>query len=92
MRRTTGVVLDANDIVRARRRAHEVDETNAPAVPSSAEPHGYATLVVSATFTAQRDSEEAEGTALPEVGVERPLEVAGTWCYGLVGFEEDLRA
>ena len=88
MRGAARVVLDADDVARAGRRAHEVDEADTLPVPASDVPHGDASGVVASAGLAAGDSELADGAALEDVGGQRPLEVATAGGDGLIRFVE----
>jgi hypothetical protein len=72
----------------ARFFANKVYETNSTPVASSTVTNGDLPAVVPPTLFAQRDSELSDGSAFPEMDVQRTAKVSDTGGDGLVGFEK----
>ena len=92
VRGAAGVVFDADDIAWTRFGAHEVNDTDALLVSTTAGPDRDSTMVVPTATLAQGDSKLAERPAFPNVWREWPLEVANARGDGFVGFVENRSA
>lgn len=86
-----GVVLDPLDDMRAGRFALKVDDTDSPLVTTAAMPDGDSAAAVPATsrLALLREGQLVDGTALPEVVVDRSPQVSDAGCPGLVGAQLD---
>ena len=89
MSRPVRVVLDPDDIVWTWFFANKVYEADSTPVSPSAVSNGDLAGVVPPTLFAQRDSQFADGSTFPEMGVQGATKMADTGGDGFVGFEKN---